>query len=80
MATVTALEDVDVIVINKACMAEILETNPSMAEQLSRRLERRLADTAEKMAALEKEAEGAVGGDIKSKHLLRRIRTFFHLK
>jgi len=79
-ATVTALKDVDVIVIHKACMAEILETNPSMAEKLSQQLERRLADTAEKMAALEKATVGAARDDEKSKHLLRRIRTFFHLK
>ena len=78
-ATVTALEDTDVIVITKACMAKILENNPSMVQELSQKLERRLADTAEKMAELEKGTEGAAREGEKSKHLLRRIRTFFHL-
>ena len=78
-ATVTALEDTDVIVINKACMALILEGNPSIAQDLSRKLEHRLADTTEKMAELEKESAKTGRDEEKRKHLLRRIRIFFHL-
>jgi small-conductance mechanosensitive channel/CRP-like cAMP-binding protein len=79
-ATVTALEDTDVIDINKACMAEVLEANPSIAEALSRKLEHRLTDTSEKMAELAKETATKERDEEKGKHLLKRIRTFFHLK
>ena len=79
-ATVTALEDADLIVINKACLAEVLQANPSIAQSFSQILERRLTEISEKMAELEKETGAAQRDAEKSKRLLRRIRTFFHLK
>jgi small-conductance mechanosensitive channel/CRP-like cAMP-binding protein len=79
-ATVTAVEDTDVVVINKACMASVLEANPAVAQSLSQILERRLGETAEKMAELEKETAETAKDAERSTRLLRRIRTFFHLK
>jgi small-conductance mechanosensitive channel/CRP-like cAMP-binding protein len=79
-ATVAAVVDTDVIVIDKLCMAGILQSNPSMAQAFSEILERRMADTSEKMAELEKETAALAPDDERRKRLLRRIRTFFHLK
>jgi CRP-like cAMP-binding protein len=78
-ATVTALEDTDVVVINKECLAGVLQANPDIAGSLSEILERRLKEIAEKMAELEKGRTTGKAAVETRGNLLKRICTFFHI-
>ena len=77
-ATVTAVRDTQVIVISKSNFADILNAKPSMVTELSRILERRLRELAERRAALAETAKTEVKVESSSK-ILRKIRTFFGL-
>jgi small-conductance mechanosensitive channel/CRP-like cAMP-binding protein len=76
-ATVTADGPVEVFVLDREALAPILESDPAIAETLSRRLTERTAATD---ARLEEKREIArVAGDSDQMSLLRRIRGFFKL-
>jgi len=74
-ATITAVEDVRVLVIDKPAFAGILAQNPSIVESLSRILENRLMELARKKAEAEA-AEQAVPVEPFSV-ILRKIKKFF---
>jgi small-conductance mechanosensitive channel/CRP-like cAMP-binding protein len=78
-ATVTALKDTDVIVIDKANFAQVITNNPAIAKSLSEILERRLAEIAAKMSELEKERPMKKAAVESGSSLLKRIRSFFRL-
>ena len=76
-ATVRALEDSELLVVNRAAFREILVANPQVAERLSHTLsQRRVELEAER-------AKGLVPGPAEAQawagHLLDRIRQFFDL-
>lgn len=77
-ATVTAVEDTAVIVIDKSSFAHILRQKPSICTNLSEILERRLRELAEKRAALEKVPEEEIGVD-SSSVILKKMKDFFGL-
>jgi len=78
-ATVRALEDTEVIVVDKANFSQVITKNPSIAESLSEILEQRLAENAAKMAELEKERPREKVSLESRTSLLKRIRGFFRL-
>lgn len=78
-ATVRALEDTEVIVVDKASFSKVITNNPSIAESLSQILERRLAENVAKMAELEKERPREKVSVESRNSLLKRIRGFFRL-
>lgn len=77
-ATVTASEDTEVIVIDKSSFAEILTQKPKICASLSKILEKRLKELAEKRAALEKISEEELEVE-SSSVILRKIKSFFGL-
>lgn len=76
-ATVTADGAVEVFVLDRAALSPILESDPAIAEALSRRLAERMAATAARIEDRRGEAPRAEASDAQT--LLRRIRSFFHL-
>ncbi len=78
-ATVTAIEDSTVIIIDKANFAGVITSNPAIAQSLSEILERRLGEIATKMAELERERPLKRGITVSRTSLLKRIRAFFQL-
>jgi small-conductance mechanosensitive channel/CRP-like cAMP-binding protein len=78
-ATVRALEDAQLIVVDKTNFSKVITNNPSIAESLSEILERRLAENAAKMAELEKERPREKVSVESRSSLLKRIRGFFRL-
>jgi CRP-like cAMP-binding protein len=78
-ATVTAVQDTEVGVIDKDNFARVLTANPDIAQTLSEILERRLAEIAAKMADLEKERSDRRLATESRGSLLKRIRSFFRL-
>ena len=75
-ATVTAAEDTRIILIDKPSFSHILTQNPSIAESLSKILESRLRELAEKKAAAEEVAGKAI--DVEPfTVILKKIRRFF---
>jgi small-conductance mechanosensitive channel/CRP-like cAMP-binding protein len=78
-ATVTALEDTKTIVVDKANFAQVITANPSIAQSLSEILERRLTETAAKMAELESARPKEKSAVESRDSLLKRIRSFFRL-
>jgi len=78
-ATVTALEDTDVIVVDKANFAGVITADPSIAQSLSEILERRLRENAAKMAELEKERPTKKMTVQLRSSILGNIRSFFRL-
>jgi len=78
-ATVTALEDTEMIVVDKANFAQVITANPSIAQSLSEILERRLIENAAKMAELERARPKEKSAVESRDSLLKRIRSFFRL-
>ena len=78
-ATVKALEDTMTIVVDKANFAQVITANPSIAQSLSEILERRLTNTAAKMAKLESTRPKEKSAVASRDSLLKRIRSFFRL-
>lgn len=78
-ATVTALQDTEAIVVDKANFARVITANPSIAQSLSEILERRLAEIAAKMAELERGRPAEKAAVESRSSLLGRIRSFFRL-
>jgi len=76
-ATVTAEGPVEVFVLDREALAPILESDPAIAETLSRRLTERAAATDARLG--EKRETARVAGDSDQVSLLRRIRGFFKL-
>jgi len=77
-ATVTAVEDTEVIVIEKSSFADILTRKPGICRSLSRILQSRLKELAEKRAVLEEIPEEEVEVE-SSSVLLKKIKDFFGL-
>lgn len=77
-ATVTAVEDTEVIVIDKSNFADILTRKPSICTSLSKILESRLEELAKERAALEKIPEEEVKVESCSV-ILKKIKNFFGL-
>jgi CRP-like cAMP-binding protein len=78
-ATVMAMADTDVVVIDKANFAGVITGNPAIAQSLSEILERRLAEIGAKMAELERERPRERMVAASQSSLLKRIRSFFRL-
>ena len=77
-ATITTTEDAKVIVIDKSNFSDVLTQNPTIAEDLSRILERRLKDLAEKKAAAEEAGKKVIVVEPFSV-ILGKIKNFFKL-
>ncbi|MEW6685915.1 MAG: cyclic nucleotide-binding domain-containing protein [Candidatus Edwardsbacteria bacterium] len=77
-ATITALEDTEVLVINKESFRQILNENPQIAESLSKVMEKRQRENLEKMTKI-KELTPEQKAAISSDSILKKIRTFFEL-
>lgn len=77
-ATVKAVEDTEVIVIDKSSFSDILTQKPNICSSLSKILEKRLKELAEKRAALEKIPKKEIKVE-SSSAILRKIKAFFGL-
>lgn len=75
-ATVTAVEDTEVIVIDKSNFADILTRKPSICTELSKILEGRLRELVKTRAALEKVPEEEIKVESCSV-ILKKIKNFF---
>lgn len=76
-ATVTAEGPGEVFVLDRQALAPILEADPQIAEELSKRLAERMAATAARFEDREGEIKRARESDENT--ILRRIRSFFGL-
>ncbi len=77
-ATVVAVEDTEVIVIDKASFADILTRKPNICASLSKILESRLQELAEKRAAFERIPKETIRIE-SSSVILKKIKNFFKL-
>jgi small-conductance mechanosensitive channel/CRP-like cAMP-binding protein len=80
-ATVSALEETQVVVVSREGLKYVLDSNPSLVEPLSAMLEKRseeLALSREKASALKKTVQKK-GTSGQKEDLLARIRSFFKL-
>jgi small-conductance mechanosensitive channel/CRP-like cAMP-binding protein len=77
-ATVIAVEDTEVVVIEKSNFADILTRKPEICTSLSRILQSRLKELAEKRAVLEEIPEEEIEVE-SSSVILKKIRNFFGL-
>lgn len=76
-ATVTALSDVSVLVITKERFADVLTSNPKVAEKLSASVAKRRAEVAQGNG---EQGEAAAAGNYSRDNILRRIKDFFNIK
>ena len=80
-ATITALVDTDAVVIDKAAFNEILRKKPSIAEAMSKVIEKRKKQIADKALDEDevKEAVEEVDNEYSAEKILKRIKNFFEL-
>lgn len=77
-ATVTAVEETEVVVVDKEGLSVLLEEDSRMLEELSTMLEKRLAELSTQREALtEKRRDIRARASIHKEALLGRIRSFF---
>ena len=78
-ATIRALNDVEVVVIDKEAFSKVLQAKPSIAEDLSQIMERRQRENAERIAAQKGEEEASKVVVESSSRILGKIKRFFGL-
>ncbi|MBD3369604.1 mechanosensitive ion channel [Candidatus Fermentibacteria bacterium] len=77
-ATVTAVEETEVVVVDKEGLSALLEEDSRMLEELSRMLEQRLSEISTQKEALTKKRKHVRTADNREdEDLLGRIRSFF---
>jgi small-conductance mechanosensitive channel/CRP-like cAMP-binding protein len=77
-ATVAAVEDADVLVINKGMFQEIIAAHPKVAEKLSKAIEKRRKEIEREFAeAGDEEAAAAVEEEYSREKVLKKIKDFF---
>jgi small-conductance mechanosensitive channel len=80
-ATITAVSDVDVLVINKDIFAEIIAANPKVAHKLSRAIEKRRAEIEQEFVeAGDENGAARVQEKYSKENVLQRIKEFFDLR
>jgi len=80
-ATITAVEDTDVLVINKEMFQEIIAAHPKVADKLSKAIEKRRAQIEREFAeAGDEEAAAAVEEEYSREKVLKKIKEFFDIK
>jgi len=79
-ATVTAVEDVDVLVINKEHFRELIMAKPKVAERMSRAVARRRLELEQELVDTGDTARAATArADYSHENVLKRIKEFFNL-
>lgn len=80
-ATITATEDVDVLVVGKGEFREIIAAHPKTADKLSRAIENRQADIEREFAeAGDVDAAAQVEKEYSRENVLKKIKTFFDIE
>jgi small-conductance mechanosensitive channel/CRP-like cAMP-binding protein len=80
-ATVTATEDVDVLVVGKGEFRGIIAAHPKIADKLSSAIEKRRADIEREFAeAGDTDAAAAVEEEYSRENVLKKIKTFFDIQ
>ena len=80
-ATVAAVEDTEVLVVNKENFQEIIATHPKVADKLSRAIEKRRAEIEREFSeAGDAEAAAAVSEEYSRENVLKKIKDFFDIK
>ncbi len=80
-ATITATEEVDLLVVGKNEFREIIAAHPKIADKLSRAIEKRKTDIEREFAeAGDVEAAAAVEKEYSREKVLKKIKTFFDIK
>ena len=80
-ATITAVEDTKVLVVNKENFQEIIATHPKVANKLSRAIENRRAEIEREFSeAGDAEAAAAVSEEYSRENVLKKIKEFFDIK
>jgi small-conductance mechanosensitive channel/CRP-like cAMP-binding protein len=79
-ATIAAVDDTDVLVINKGMFQEIIAAHPKVANKLSKAIEKRRADIEREFAeAGDEEAAAAVEDEYSREKVLKKIKDFFDM-
>jgi CRP-like cAMP-binding protein len=76
-ATVTALKETEVVVVDREGISPILASDLGIVEQLSEHLEERRGQLDERLADLSSRSSGTRDGKVRKEDLLSRIRGFF---
>ncbi len=80
-ATITATEDVDVVVVGKDGFREIIAAHPKIANKLSSAIEKRRADIEREFAeAGDADAAATVEKEYSRENVLKKIKTFFDIE
>jgi small-conductance mechanosensitive channel/CRP-like cAMP-binding protein len=79
-ATIAAIEDTDLLVINKENFQEIIAAHPKVANKLSKAIEKRRAEIEREFAeAGDEEAAAAVEEEYSREKVLKKIKDFFDM-
>lgn len=80
-ATIAAVEDTDVLVINKEMFQETIAAHPKVTDKLSKAIENRRAEIEREFAeAGDEEAAAAVEEEYSREKVLKKIKEFFDIK